>query len=426
MVNPMRLHARARRSNIALVAGALLFVAVLAASCSGSGGKKPAGVEPDFASTSMTIPPEYQELYNAYDAGLNKLDSYLSGQLQGRNHPVTFAAELLAANGNRGAELLEPGEFAGAIKYLNRLDELGVGGVTVAIGYPLFTPSFPRYQEYVSFYRRIAGEVRKRGMKLDVEALVLFANTPFSPIKWDFTGLTLERYKAEALQMDQAIIKEVAPDYLDIGAEPDTAARLLGMPELGTPTVFADYARYISSGLVKGSTLVGAGGSTWGPLTFDQELVGIPSIDFIAIHIYPLSTEFITNALQAADLARAHGKRVILDEAWLYKSAPGDSTSDIAGNTTVFGRDVFSFWAPLDREFLKSMAELANLKQVDYVSAFWANYFFSYILYDDRTKDLPYRALIEVANRAAAMNIDAGVFSPTGEYYRDLIHENIQ
>jgi hypothetical protein len=72
------------------------------------------------------------------------------------------------------------------------------------------------------------------------------------------------------------------------------------------------------------------------------------------------------------------------------------------------------------------MAELANLKQVDYVSAFWANYFFSYILYDDRTKDLPYRALIEVANRAAAMNIDAGVFSPTGEYYRDLIHENIQ
>jgi len=200
MVNPMRLHARARRSNIALVA---------------------------------------------------------------------VAAELLAANGNRGAELLEPGEFAGAIKYLNRLDELGVGGVTVAIGYPLFTPSFPRYQEYVSFYRRIAGEVRKRGMKLDVEALVLFANTPFSPIKWDFTGLTLERYKAEALQMDQAIIKEVAPDYLDIGAEPDTAARLLGMPELGTPTVFADYARYISSGLVKGSTLVFLGAA--GP--------GVPEID---------------------------------------------------------------------------------------------------------------------------------------------------
>lgn len=164
--------------------------------------------------------------------------------------------------------------------YLDRFQELGIQGVTVCVGYPLFTPGFPNYSRYVSFYRQMANEVRKRGMKLNVEAFVLFANTPFSGVEADYSGLTFDRFEKEILQMDQAIIDELSPDYLNIAGEPDTEANLLGMPELDDPDRFAEFVKFVTDGLVKRNTLVGAGGSSWLPITFNQRLVQNPSSTF--------------------------------------------------------------------------------------------------------------------------------------------------
>ncbi|MBO3754571.1 MAG: hypothetical protein FGF53_06840 [Candidatus Brockarchaeota archaeon] len=54
-----------------------------------------------------------------------------------------------------------------------------VQSVTVAINYALHPQGFDRYQEYVEFYRH-AEEVRNRGVKLDVEAGLIFSRTAFS------------------------------------------------------------------------------------------------------------------------------------------------------------------------------------------------------------------------------------------------------
>jgi len=67
------------------------------------------------------------------------------------NYPVVFAAELLPANDNRGTDLLKPQALQSTVMYLDRLQELGVQAVTLPIGYPLYTPNFPHYQDYVQF-----------------------------------------------------------------------------------------------------------------------------------------------------------------------------------------------------------------------------------------------------------------------------------
>jgi hypothetical protein len=377
-----------------------------------------------YSSSDVNVPSEYQQLYSDYDKGLAELDSYLSSRLKGKKYPITFGAELLVANANRGTDLLSPYAKPGVAAYLDRFQQLGIQGVTVCVGYPLFTPGFKNYSRYVSFYRQVAQEVRKRGMKMDVEAFVLFANTPFSGIEADYAGLTFDQFKKEVLQMDQTIIDELSPDYLNICGEPDTEASLLDMPELNDPDRFAEFVKFVTDGLDKRNTLVGAGGSSWKPIFFNQRLAQNPSLDFLSIHIYPIGTSIITNVIQTAELAREHGKRVVMDEIWLYKAGKGEMVTGLAGNDKIYGRDVFSFWQPLDQRFLKAMVDLANLEQIEYVSPFWVNYFFSYIGYNEQIGNLPYSQLVKTANKAAAANIRDGKFSLTGQYYRELIVGN--
>lgn len=105
---------------------------------------------------------------------------------------MIFGAELLPANANRGPDLLKPESIEGVKIYLDRLKELGIQGVTIAINYPLYLQGFNRYHEYVEFYKQVAEEVRTRGMKLDVEAGVIFSGTHFSNLTLNYSELTFE------------------------------------------------------------------------------------------------------------------------------------------------------------------------------------------------------------------------------------------
>ena len=129
-----------------------------------------------------SIPTEYSGIYTNLKAALGQFDSFLDKQGNPKN-PTIFGAELLPANCNRGEDLLKPGVISAVQLYLDRLQELGVQGVTIPVHYPIYTPQFPHFTEYVSFYKQVVQEIRNRGMKLDIESHVLFANTPFSTVK---------------------------------------------------------------------------------------------------------------------------------------------------------------------------------------------------------------------------------------------------
>lgn len=367
------------------------------------------------------VPAEYAKLYSTLKLNLDQFDDYLNSRTaNGTNSPL-FAAELLQANDNRGTELLNPNVMQSVRVYLDRLQELGVQGVTFPIGYPLYTPTFPHYQDYVQFYRQVVQEVRKRGMTIDIESAAIFANTPFSPFKLDYSNLTFEQFKIERKLMIQTIIQDLHPDYLNLGSEPDTEAQLLRIKELNEPNKYTEYINYLITGLDRGTTKVGSGIGTWGDLAYVTDLVNT-SIDSIHIHVYPITSRFLQNLFTISEIAKEHGKRVILDEAWLYKTDIA-SANGVAASSDIFRRDLFSFFAPLDQQFLATLVKAAQLANIDYVSPFWTQLFFGYSDYDQNTAQMSYGQLVSMTNQIASQNIVSDQFSQTGLTYKALISQ---
>ena len=138
--------------------------------------------------------------------------------------------------------------------------------------------------------------------------------------------------------------------------------------------------------------------------------------------------------IAAADLAHAAGKGVSMSEFWLHKSTTlvgfaegADSLVDIRA------RDMFSFWTPLDEQFLRMIGKLANYKRFDYISGFGFYYWFALTDFNS----LPSPPVFPPANSTQNATIDAFItntqnqlakqalakqqFSPTGNAYKILI-----
>jgi len=335
---------------------------------------------------------------------------------------VVFGAELLPANVNRGPDLLRSNAIQGVIVYLDRLHELGVEGVTIAISYASYLPSFPNYQEYVAFYKLVMQEARPRGMKVNVEAGVIFSGTAFANINISYVGLTWTRYVHEKECMVATIVRDLAPDYLNLGAEPDTEFALLRLEELKSPQKYTEYINYVLEGLDRGRTKIGAGIGTWGNIEHIKSFASSTDLEFIAMHVYPTNGEFLQRIQTIAEIAREYNKSLILDEAWLYKTDA--ITSSVAASVDVFRRDAISFWAPLDQQLLSVIVRSARPYNIEYISPFCTTFFFSYIEYDTSTANLPYDESTGLVNRRAAENILVGKFTTTGEFYGRLIREN--
>ncbi len=366
------------------------------------------------------VPTEFQKLYSTLKTSLDNYDTYLDSHQTGNAFPVIFGGELLPANSNRGPDLLRPETMQSVTTFLNRLQELGVKSMTVTVGYPLYTPKFPRYQEYVQFYKQLAAEVRKRALRLDVEAQVILVNAPDSSLQTGYTGLTFDKYAADKKQMIAAIISDIHPDYLNIGAEPDTESALLGLKELNEPEKYVDYVNHLLAGLDRAKTQIGAGIGTWGNIEYVQKFAANTTLDFIDMHVYPVTGPYLQNIIRIADVAKQQGKKVVIDEAWLYKD--DNSTTGAPDNAAeIFRRGVFSFWTPLDQEFLQVLAKLARSQNIEYVSPFWTTFFFGYVDYDANTANLPYDQLAANINMVVAKNVLDDKFTSTGEYYRKIV-----
>ncbi len=179
-------------------------------------------VIPSSAAVQPPVPAAYQSLYNSLKTDMDNYDTTRANQNTNTNYPIIFGAELLQADDNRGDVLLQPQVMDSVRLMLDRYKAMGIQGVTIPIAYPLYTPDYPRHSEYEEFYRQVAEEVHNRGMDLCVENHILFANTMFSPVKWDYSGVTFDQYKNAKKSMVETIINDTHPEFLDISAEPDT------------------------------------------------------------------------------------------------------------------------------------------------------------------------------------------------------------
>ena len=362
----------------------------------------------------------YESLSAQLDGWQRTLDSRAAAP--GAAAPV-FGAHVLAANGNRGAALLDATTLLVVDGTLDRLKELGVSGVTLSVSFPILNADYPRSADYLKFYETVAQHVRDRGLKLSIEQHIVFHDTVFSSVQFDFRDLPFDQFEAEFHSMAQVIIDHLHPDYLTLLSEPDTFARLTGYQQAVGPANAARMIDTVVSGLRRGTTKVGAGAGSWLPDAADYDRAfAAASLDYLSLHIYPVSGNALTNAQAVVDAARAAGKPVVLDEAWLYKANPGDGPAMSFDQTTqVFRRDVYSFWSPLDARFLALLAQFVRVNGITYVAPFWTTFFWGNVDYSATTKDLAYSQLTQQANRAVVQALQRGTFTPLGRAWADAI-----
>lgn len=384
------------------------------------------------AQPAPEVPAEFQDLLMEVGPAIRDFRKTIYRDWDHTRSPVAFGGSLLTAHAGLGAELLTESRRAGVRQELDGLKALGVKAVSLDLSFPVLHPPFHQspeeYQQYLDFYTQLAEDVRARGLKLIVKTQALFTQGSYT--NWDvapyYASLTLPQYQQGRMEVARTIATYLRPDYLSVIQEPDTEAEQTGKPELGTVEGSTALLNVILGGLqaagVEG-VAVGAGVGTWQTdhLSYVDSFAST-AIDFVDMHVYAVNRDYLPRALEIADVARSHGKRVGMSDTWVYKVR--DAELDVIDFSTIFARDVFGFWAPLDAYHLQVMVELAHYKQLEFMSAFWALYFRGYIDYDDSTKDLPPAELNRLAQAKQRANVLAGIYSNTGFAYRNAILES--
>lgn len=368
------------------------------------------------------VPSKYKALYSELDQKLQGIDRYLTKQWDGQKYPTAFSVELLAANSHRGEALLRDETFKANVMMLDRLHSLGVKGIMLGILYPVISPSFPRSAEYLEFYKRLASEIRQRGLKLIVETTSTFREPEFSDVKVDYSGLTIEKYKREKRHMIETIIKEMKPDYLTVDNEPLTQQRNTGLRF--SVKSYTEMIQHLLRDLDRSGVRLGAGAGTWDHFDYFVSLAKDTSVDYIDLHIYPIQRDFLIDRIPRIEsLARAHNKKLTVGEAWLYKAAESEFTGLEASQPQVFARDVFDFWIPLDEKFLEVTAKLSHHSKLEFCSFFWMRYLYGYLEYNDTTKRMKPLQLFRQVNGVAYQNMLTDTLSQTGKTFQRLIRE---
>lgn len=372
------------------------------------------------AAAEPAVPSRYRTLHEQIERALDGWARHMDRQRRDREGRPVWGAQLLAANANRGEQLLRPDALSLVRLFLDRFVEIGFGGVTLSVNYPLLDPDFPRAEDYEAFYREVAREVRQRGLALEVESGILFANTAFSTISFDYRALSWERLVEGRRAHTAALLRATSPDHLNIGAEPDTEARLAGHARLADPRARAEMIRTVLTGLERGRTRVSAGIGSWGDRDVVKAYIEKTDLDEISLHVYPIGRRTLATLYAVVEMARKAGKPVIVDECWLYKAGPGEGQT-IAANETIFIRDLWSFWALLDGRFLGLMDRMARQEGVVWVSPFWTHQLFTYLDYDPA---LDGRSYGEVQSRYLPRVLDAAEksrLSSAGESVKQLL-----
>jgi hypothetical protein len=178
-----------------------------------------------------TVPSQHQIQYSTVQNLLNQFNSSLGSEPSSYNS-FAYATELLPANGNQGPTLFNPNNLKGVETNLEALEAMGVKGVTIALGYPLLDPTFPNSTQYLQYFKTVVSMCHQDGFTVDVESQVLFANTVYSPITFEWSNLSYSQYVVNHIAQDNLICSQIKPDILEIGVEADTEASLTSYSQL--------------------------------------------------------------------------------------------------------------------------------------------------------------------------------------------------
>lgn len=393
------------------------------------------------AAQCSTAPSTFSATCSQLQSILDSFNTTVNSQWNGAKSPVAFGTDLTAANANRGLQTLLASSTLGGVQLqLDGLAKVGLQAVTVGVSFPILYQPFYQYnndpQDYakvLSFYQSVMTEIRKRGMKAVIETSVMFPqNATDLPLKAYYATLSASQVTAGRAQVAQIIAQMLQPDWLNLGSEPDTQAALLGLSTEYTPQQYAAEISTIVTQLrnagISAKPLIGAGVGTWESSAgaFIQALVAT-GVDYIDLHIYTVNLGFLSAAIQYFDMARAAGKAVALSEAWMRKLSDADLQGksnfgiiDVLSSNTTTSYDTFSFWAPLDSEFIGALVKLAYWKNLYYMSPFEIQFLFAYLDYS-QVGNLSTDQILAQETTAATAALRQGTLSVTGQSYAAAI-----
>jgi uncharacterized protein (TIGR03437 family) len=389
------------------------------------------------AAQCSSAPASLSSLCSLLQGDLDGFNTTVTAEWNGVKTPVAFGTDLTTADCNRGTTtLLAADTFAQVLIQLNAFALVGVQSVTVCMGFPILYQPFYRYnndpQDYlpmVTFYQNVVSEAHKRGLKVVVETSVLFPSVDTElPLTQYYNTLSEAQVTAGRAQNALVIAQQVQPDYLNLCSEPDTQSYLLGLPAEYTPQQFATDIATITSQLraagINGKPLIGAGIGNWqtNGSTYLQALLGAGT-DYIDLHVYSANLNLLPLTVTYLDTAIAAQKGVAISEAWLKKVTDSQMQASeyaIIGALSGDPYDNFSFWEPLDSEFLGELVKLSYWKSLYYLSPFSFDWFFAYLDYNQYGNETTAQQTTAI-NAAASAAMRAGELSPVGQSYAAAI-----
>jgi uncharacterized protein (TIGR03437 family) len=386
-----------------------------------------------------SVPSPFQPTYTELQNYISSFDTKVTSEWNGKTSNVLWSTELDVADANSGLQVLNYGP--GALMELQKLHALGLKAVTVGISMPIVNQDFYTFNgdpddfaPMVAFYANLATQIHNLGMKMIVESDILFTgpyavNSGFN-LSGYYASLSADQYVAARVKNVLTVAQQIGPDYILLNTEPDTDLALSGQSSLfSTASEYAGMTQTIISQLkAAGVTIpLGAGVDTWldnGNASSWVTAILNTDIDFFDLHTYPINFNYLDNLIAYTDLAQQAGKPVTISEAWLLKESDGEYTSQStgppSGNPTLYGRDPFSFWAPLDQAYLSDLVNFANWKGLVYISPFWTRYFWAYLNYSE-VGSLTAAQVSSMAQQAASAAIGSNQTTITGLTYSNLI-----
>jgi len=362
------------------------------------------------------VPAKYQGLYDqtaqdlgAFSAAISAMPNYA-----GKTQTAQFGyVELLDANGNRQAALLQPSTLSSVDQSLDAFKRLGVAGVVLGIKLPLLIPTFtPQAAQYAHFFSTVADHARARGLGVSVELSALFCGTIYSQCSYAYPT-TVDGWATLTAQQARIVIDQVHPDDIDLISEPNTEANLTGIRALETVQGMVEFVTTTLNDIgPHPTTKLFAGAASWFGPTYDQAIVATP-IDGLVTHIYPATATTAANLVETAQIAHAAGKPIIADEAWLYKG-----TTTAGGNVQASNQqgalNTYSFFEPLDVEFFRAARMWAEKAGSTILSGFWSWQTLAYLTWTPALDAMPAAQQLVLSDQAAAAAINAGTSSNTG------------
>jgi len=391
--------------------------------------------------TNATIPEEFRPLYKG-------LDETLRQERQTYPFEKGQARSLVAGNLGMAWSMFDPAapdsqRWKDLLATLDAFKTMKMDVVFVQIEAPDLALGVPGQR--IEFYQRLAREIHSRNMKLYVEH---FINVPFEPnipsgshadkgltavkdLKDDPLG---KREFLDILEQENALIyREIKPDFLTLIDEPRITINLMLHLTI-SPDELANWVGEVTTHLkntgASPNTLLGAGALIWEPEEIALKFAQQTNLDYVDIHLYYLTFKGEDQASKLATLVRKireerPNMKITIGEAWLSKF--GAEGPKMANSQELFLRDVFSFWSPLDEQFLALLMGLAQKENISVIVPSGSQYLFDYYTFGDaEVANLPpgVGKRISASWDKAVKSIRSHRLSSTGRALSAILHDD--